>query len=133
MTNPEIAYDRSVELSVHLDAAPEQVWAAVTDERALAEWFWPPRLRPRITADPRPGGRYRISAGAMDMAVSGRYLEVTPPRRLVLSWRWDGDDRESLVTITVSGDASGTDLDVRHESLDDQAADAPRSKDEYEK
>jgi uncharacterized protein YndB with AHSA1/START domain len=122
MANPETPYDRTVELSVHLDARPEQVWAAVTDQRALEQWFWPSRLQPRVTVDPRTGGRYRIASGAMGMAVSGRYLEATQPRRLVMSWRWDGDDRDSRVTLTLSGGADGTDLDLRHEALDHDAA-----------
>jgi uncharacterized protein YndB with AHSA1/START domain len=99
-----------------LPAPIERVWAALTRPEALAAWFWPPRLDPAVTADPRPGGEYRIAGTGM--AVSGRYVEVDEPRRLVFTWRWDGDTTESLVCIDLVAVADKTELTLVHDRLD---------------
>jgi uncharacterized protein YndB with AHSA1/START domain len=31
--------------------------------------------------------------------VSGWFLEVEPPGRLFYTWRWDGEERETVVTV----------------------------------
>lgn len=106
----------SLRITRILPAPVEWVWLALTRPEALADWFWPPRLNPRVTADPRPGGEYRIEGKGM--AVSGRYLEVDEPRRLVFTWRWDGDDTESMVTIDLVGLGAKTELTLVHDRLD---------------
>ena len=62
---------------------PENVWAALTDPRALAEWLMPNNFQPvvghvfRFHVDPGPG-----FSGISEC----RVLEVEPPRRLVYTW-----------------------------------------------
>jgi uncharacterized protein YndB with AHSA1/START domain len=36
-----MAYDKSARIALHFDAAPEQVWTALTDASALTAWYWP--------------------------------------------------------------------------------------------
>ena len=72
-----------------------------------------------MTADVRTGGRYRIDATAGGFAATGLYQEVTPPSRLVMTWQWDGEGTESLVTIELTARGDETDLDLRHERLAD--------------
>jgi uncharacterized protein YndB with AHSA1/START domain len=98
-------------------ADPERVWAALTQPEALTSWFWPARLDAKVTVDLRQGGSYRIEAA--DMAVSGEYQEIAMPRRLVFTWRWDGEAEESLVTIELTGRDGKTELTLRHERLAD--------------
>lgn len=94
----------------------DRAWASLTRPDALAAWFWPPRLNARVTADPRPGGEYRVEGTGM--AVGGRYIEVDEPRRLVFTWQWDGDDNESAVTIDLVALAGKTELSLVHDRLD---------------
>jgi uncharacterized protein YndB with AHSA1/START domain len=103
-------------------ATPARIWAALTDPAALTAWFWPERLEPKISADARTGGGYRIESGTARMVVSGDYLEATAPERLVMSWRWDGEDDTSLVTIVLSPAGDGTELRLRHDQLADERA-----------
>jgi uncharacterized protein YndB with AHSA1/START domain len=61
----------------------EDVWTAITDPRALAEWLMPNNFEPvvgrvfRFHVDPMPG-----FSGISECEV----LEVAPPRRLVYTW-----------------------------------------------
>jgi len=105
----------SVQITRVLAAPPERVWAAFTEPAALTVWFWPARLSPAVSAEVRVGGAYRIEGTGM--AVSGVYLEVEPLRRLVFTWRWDGDETESLVTLELEGYDGKTALFLRHDRL----------------
>jgi uncharacterized protein YndB with AHSA1/START domain len=110
-----------VRVSAVLAASVDRVWRAFTDDAELAAWYWPRQLGPSVTADPRPGGRYRISAASPQMAVVGEYLQVVAPHRLVLSWRWDGEDEVSTVTIELTEVDGGTVLALSHEDLGAEA------------
>src|SRR4051794_20622986 len=94
--------DHVLRLTRFLPAPPAAVWQALTDPQALAAWFWPARHNPSADTDPRVGGAFRLTADAM--AVTGTYVAVDPPHRLVFTWRWAGDDEETLVSIELSTD-----------------------------
>ncbi len=102
----------AVRLTRVLPAPPEAVWAALTRPEALASWFWPASLGTHIKII---NDEYRIEASHPAMAVSGRYLELDPPRRVVMTWRWDGIDDETLVTIELSPEGEHTRLSLVHE------------------
>jgi uncharacterized protein YndB with AHSA1/START domain len=94
------------------------VWRALTDPAELAAWFWPADYGTTVEADARVGGRYRIAAAPeRGLVVEGEYLEVAAPRRLVTSWRWDGDDVRSVVRLDLLGGERGSGLTLTHEGL----------------
>jgi uncharacterized protein YndB with AHSA1/START domain len=99
-----------------LPAPPERVWHALTEAAALAAWFWPAHFATTVRIDARPGGDLRIAA-ANGLAVAGRFREVDAPRRLVLTWRWEGDDEQTLVTIELTETEGGTALVLTHEGF----------------
>ena len=109
--------DGVVHLSRTFPADLDQVWRALTDPAELAAWFWPADYGTTAEADARVGGRYRIAAAGRQLAVEGEYLEVAPPRRLVASWRWDGDDVRSVVHVDLIGGEHGSGLTLTHEGL----------------
>lgn len=109
-----------------LEAAPETVFGAWTDARQLMQWWCPgPARATAATLDVRVGGRYRIdmSAGPLGLPqiICGEYLEVAPPRLLVMTWRArntphdNGDD--SLLTVRFEPHMRGTRLELLHERL----------------
>ena len=97
----------------------EEVWAAFTDSAHLAAWFWPPRFETSVDIDLRVGGRFRIASVTAGLAVGGEYVEVDAPGRLVHTWRWDGDDEETLVTLTFLTVDGGTGITILHERFSD--------------
>lgn len=104
-------------------APREVVWRAFTDPNALAAWFWPARLSPRVQADAKPGGRFRISGSAsrsMSTAVSGEYLTVDEPELLEFTWRWESGDGTARVSVRLTAGDDGTELVVEHAGCDDE-------------
>ncbi|HEY7605879.1 MAG TPA: SRPBCC domain-containing protein, partial [Actinomycetes bacterium] len=93
-----------------------------TDPAALAAWFWPMRLAPTAEVDPEAGGRYRIASPPAGMAVSGRFVELEAPRRLVCTWGWEGEDTQTLVTVELAPAGDGTRLDLVHEGFTGERA-----------
>jgi uncharacterized protein YndB with AHSA1/START domain len=110
-----------LELTRVLPAPPEQVFAALTQPDDLARW-WGPRgfTTPEIRLDLRVGGRYRFTMQPPDgdaFHLSGEFLEIAPPARLASTFRWDEpapDDRETVVTLSLSAVGAGTGLALRH-------------------
>jgi len=102
-------------------ATPERVFAAWTDARQLAAWWWPQLAGTSYDVDARPGGSYRIESPAIGATVSGVYTEVDPPRRLVFTWVWDDgepdDVVEDTVVVTFEPVATGTRVTVEHTSV----------------
>jgi uncharacterized protein YndB with AHSA1/START domain len=92
-----------------------EVWTAFTDPEALRAWFWPPAWQTEVEIDLRVGGGFRIAAPSKELAVSGVYREIEAPGRLVHTWRWDGDDDETLVTMTFVEVTGGTGITILHE------------------
>ena len=107
-----MALDQSAVITAHLAAPPERVYEALTDAEALQAWYWPAAMSPKAFSNPVAGGRFGVEADGAGFA--GRYTELDPPRRIVQSWRWKGDDRDSRVTIDLAPAEAdgGTDLTV---------------------
>jgi uncharacterized protein YndB with AHSA1/START domain len=92
-----------------------EVWTAFTEPAAVAAWFWPPRFETTVAIDLRVGGEFRIASEVAELAVSGTYVEIETPGRLVHTWRWDGEDEETLVTMSFLEVEGGTGITILHE------------------
>lgn len=72
-----------------LTAPREQVFHAWTRPRQLAQWWGPHGFTvPVCDVDLRPGGTYRLvlrSSDGKNYPIGGRYLEIEPPRRLLMT------------------------------------------------
>lgn len=109
------------------EVAPEQIWHAWTDPKALSAWFGPGEDNSVIHArtDVRVGGSFCVAfrlVNGNEHEVSGIYKEVRHARKLVFTWTWrDSPERESLVTLLLVPTATGTRMDFLHEQFFDQA------------
>ena len=95
----------TVKRSVLLDAAPAEVWEALTDEALLSEW-----LAPEVELDPHEGGELvcRFEDGEERR---GEVAVVEEAERLAFFWRRE-EGGESWVEWTLDAVADGTRLTV---------------------
>jgi uncharacterized protein YndB with AHSA1/START domain len=105
----------AIEITQRIEAPPEIVFAYLTDSARFSQW-----MGVGAELDPRPGGRYRIDVDGIHIAV-GEYQQVDPPRRLVMTWGWDGHPTvppgSTTVEITLTPEQGATVLRLRHLGL----------------
>jgi uncharacterized protein YndB with AHSA1/START domain len=86
--------DTEIRVERVFDAPRELVWEVYTDPESMADWLGPRDHGVTIEAiDIRPGGSYRYTArgpGGDEYPTHGEYLEVVPPRLLVLTVQVEG-------------------------------------------
>jgi uncharacterized protein YndB with AHSA1/START domain len=86
-----------------LPAPVEEVYDAWLDPGSLAQFICPaPGRASHVSVDARVGGRLRFMMSFPDeeIEVTGEYLALDRPERLMFTWRCsDTGDLESLVTI----------------------------------
>jgi uncharacterized protein YndB with AHSA1/START domain len=96
-TAPELTITRS------FNAPAALVFKAWTQAEHLVRWLGP-RSHParEVEVDFREGGAWRAclrSPDGEDLWMGGRYREISPPDRLVLTFAWDSTGFETVVTI----------------------------------
>jgi uncharacterized protein YndB with AHSA1/START domain len=109
----------AIEREIFIALPPEEVFRYLVDPALMARW-----IGSSHDLDPRPGGRFRIEVSKGNIA-SGRYLEVSPPGRVVFTWGWESQDAvlsllppgASLVEIDLERKDRGTLLRLRHSRL----------------
>jgi uncharacterized protein YndB with AHSA1/START domain len=119
MKSPTLTHVRRIR------ATPERVWNAFVDPNELVHW-WGPDSGPTHSAhtDVRVGGTDQIvfeTAQGERFESHGEYLELDPPRRLVMSfWFSATPNKRSRVTVTITPSAGGAELTVRHDGFSDE-------------
>jgi uncharacterized protein YndB with AHSA1/START domain len=118
----------AVELEHRVIGSPEEVFEYFTDPDKYRLWKG---LEAEL--DARPGGFYRVRM-APQVWVSGRYVAVERPSKLVMTWGFESDDfvlprglgevppGTSAVEFTFSEDGDGTVIRVRHVGLPNEEA-----------
>lgn len=93
-----------VERETLIEADPEEVWEAITDEDRLAEW-----IAEEVELDPVEGGdaTFRSDEGER----SGTVQTVEEEERFAFTWSRPGEG-ESLVEFTIEAVPRGTRLTV---------------------
>ena len=100
----------TVTRSVVLDAPPERVWEAITDETALSEW-----LAPEVELEPEEGGEV-VCRYADGSERRGEVELVEEAERLAFRW-WREDAGPSRVEFALDAVADGTRLVVTESEL----------------
>jgi uncharacterized protein YndB with AHSA1/START domain len=116
--------DRTVTAEIRIEARPEAVFPFLTEPDLIVRWKGSDA---RVEAV--PGGEYRVNVTARNVAV-GEYVAVEPPRRVVFTWGWEGDDLlppgTSTVEIELVPDGDATIVRLSHSGLPDGADAAQR-------
>ncbi len=104
----------AVVASVLIEAGCDDVYRHFVDPEAMVEW-----MGERAWLDPRPGGRFAVDVEGTE--VRGRYIELDPPHRLVLSWGFAGSDElppgASRVEVRLMAEGTKTRVELRHVGL----------------
>ena len=117
----------SLEVRHRYAATPERVFRAWTEADQVRRW-WKLSEGHHCTQaeiDLRVGGSYQFQMaakeGAAMPAISGSYLEIDPPRRLVFTWRWVHHpvEKETLVTVEFRTAAEGCEVVLMHTRFPD--------------
>ena len=116
-------------------AAPEALYLAFVDRDALVEWLPPAEMTGEIHAfDARVGGGYRMTlrypstgdhvpgkTSAHEDAVDVRFLELSPPHRIVESVRFDSADPafggEMRLTVTIEPVDGGSEVTLAFDDI----------------
>jgi uncharacterized protein YndB with AHSA1/START domain len=122
----------TVTTSVHVAAAPEEVFSYFTDPARYVRW-----MGAEAKLNPVPGGEYRIRMGD-GFEAAGTFAELDPPHRLVFTWGFADDEAakktknpeageatsgsampagSTRVTVTFEPEGHGTRLTLTHDRL----------------
>jgi uncharacterized protein YndB with AHSA1/START domain len=124
----------SLTLVRRIAARPSIVFEALTTAEGVCAWWGPddlPVIRAEI--DAQVGGAYRVRFQTLDgleHEAFGEYLEIDPPRRLVMSWRYafggapEELGRTSRIEIDVMPFEGGSELTFTHTDLRNAASQA---------
>jgi len=88
---------------------PDQVWTALTDPQALADWLMPNDFVAEVgrsfqfKTQPAPG---------FDGTVNCEVLELDRPRRV--AWRWKGGGIDTVVSFELEAHGGSTRLVMEH-------------------
>jgi uncharacterized protein YndB with AHSA1/START domain len=103
-----------VTCSVFVKAPLERVYEYFTRPEAIVRWMGEYAL-----VEPEPGGRFMLDVRGSP--VRGRYLELEPPRRLLISWGYAGSEHlppgASTVEVRLTADQGGTRVELEHRDL----------------
>jgi uncharacterized protein YndB with AHSA1/START domain len=110
----------AVTLQAVIAASPEAVFRWFVRPELLVRW-----IGIRADLDPRPGGRFRFEI-ADGQWCSGRYVEVVPGRRVVVTWGWDSGaipvpPGSSTVAVDLLEHPEGTLVRLVHSDLAPEA------------
>ena len=113
-------HSQALEKEVCIQARPETIFPFFTDPKKIIQW-----KGIEATLEPYRGGIYRVNINGRDI-VSGRYVEISPYKRIVFTWGWEGDGNpvppdSSTVEITLVPDGASTIVRLRHNGLPEAA------------
>jgi uncharacterized protein YndB with AHSA1/START domain len=108
--------DAVVEHEVRIRASPDSVFEFFTDPRKMVQW-----MGIEATLDPRPGGVCRVSPSGQ-ATMSGEFVELDPPRRVVFTWGWETEllktpPSSTLVEVLLTQHGEDTVVRLSHRRL----------------
>ena len=100
--------------AIDIAAAPHIVFDYLVTDSGITAWMgdW-------ARVDATPGGQFAVNIAGF--GARGTFLEVDPPRRVMVSWGFEGNDTlppgASTVSFELSPTPDGTRLEVIHTDL----------------
>jgi uncharacterized protein YndB with AHSA1/START domain len=109
---------KTIQREILIPQPREQVWRALTDSAALAEWMYPNDFEPRVGHH----FTFRVPAnpkvGFDGLVVSCEVLECEPPSLLAFSWTVGGPIINTRVSYRLEPDGDRTRVLFEHSGFD---------------
>ena len=118
----------TIRREIQIPQPREQVWRAIADSAALADWMFPNDFEPRV------GHRFTFRVpGNPKMNFDGlvvqcEVLECEPPSRLVFTWTAGGPVVDTRVSFRLEPDGDGTRLFFEHAGFDLSHPNGPQAR-----
>jgi uncharacterized protein YndB with AHSA1/START domain len=110
-----------LEIKRLLDASPQRIFDAWMKREEWEAWVGPEGVKCQVPVmEPHVGGRYKIIMTMSDgrtMPVVGTFKTIEAPTHIAFSWKLEGGDDDSLVTISLRAVGNKTEITLRHEGL----------------
>ena len=111
-----------VQVRRRVKARAEEVFDLWTRPDLMVRWMspFPGAVDCKASCDLRPGGAFSLAMSSQESSreVSGTYVEVERPRKLVFTWTGPlTNDVDTLVTVEFTPRGEETDLVLTHERL----------------
>ena len=118
--------DPIVQVRRRVSAGAEQIFDLWTKPDLMVRWMspYPGAVDCKASCDLRPGGAFSLvmSSEQSSRKVSGTYLQIDRPRKLVFTWMGPlTNNVTTLVTVELNPRGDETDLVLTHERLPTQA------------
>lgn len=94
-----------------IPATPEEIYLALTTEVTIRLW-----TGDLVEIDPREGGEFSL----WDGAITGKFLTLEPPHKIVQEWYFGEQEEQSIVTIKLHEHKKGTSFEVNHTNIPDE-------------
>jgi uncharacterized protein YndB with AHSA1/START domain len=112
----------TVQIRRRLRAGADEIFDLWTKPDLMVQWLspFPGPVECRASCDLRPGGAFRLvmSSGSSIREVSGAYVQIDRPRKLVFTWSGPlTNHATTLVTVEFHPHGDATELVVTHERL----------------
>ena len=112
----------TVQIRRRVRATAEQIFDLWTQPNLMVRWMspFPGAVDCKASCDLRPGGAFSLVMLSKDSSreVSGTYVEVDRPRKLVFTWMGPlTNNVKTLVTVELFPRGDETDLVLTHERL----------------
>ena len=95
----------------NIDATPEEVYTALTNEATIQLWSGEEAIMPT-----EPGEEFSLWSGS----ITGRNIEFVPGKKIVQEWYFGEQDSPSIVTIILHAAKNGTSAELRHTNIPDE-------------
>jgi uncharacterized protein YndB with AHSA1/START domain len=93
---------------------PDIVYQALTNAATIQLWTGEP-----AEMSTEPGSEFSLWNGS----ITGKNLEFVENKKIVQQWDFDGQEEESIVSITLHPHKQGTSVELRHSNIPDDAFD----------
>lgn len=94
-----------------IPAQPEEIYLALTTAITIRLW-----TGDEVKINPIVGGEFSM----WDDAITGKFLELDPDKKIVQQWYFGDQEADSIVTIKLHEHKRGTSVEINHINIPDE-------------